>query len=74
MDDIENSVRNYFRATDYDKNQRMKAGGLGLKRCFYKNQDETTNLICTNNVGGSLNKSPDFFPMGTFIASTYMKL
>ena len=38
--------------------------------CLYIHTYALTNLY----IRGSLNKFPDFFPMGTFIDSTHMKL
>ena len=32
------------------------------------------NRTCLTKIRGSLNKFPDFFPVGTFIDSTHMKL
>ena len=42
-----------------------------LNISFLNSQD---NLVTFSRVRGSLNKFPDFFRMGTFIDSTYMKL
>ena len=42
---------------------------------FYANdKDNHKDIDTTINIRESLNKFPDFFRMGTFIDSTYMKL
>ena len=40
----------------------------------FKNEVTDQLFVYKTYIGGSLNKFPDFFRMGTFIDSTHMKL